>query len=103
MFSLTPKSNEHVSKKLSFGTWLGTQIKQITILERIKKRIQKYIGNVAQMSPKGTTLSPGDRLKSPLWGHKNENNARGVDIVRLAPKMVPRGPKMSLELSQKSN
>ena len=75
----------------------------MTILERIKKRIKKHIGNVAQMSPKGTTLSPGDRLKSPLWGHKNKHKSRGVDIVCLAPKMVPRGTKMSLELSQKSN
>ena len=63
MFSLTPKGHENVSKKLSFGTWFGTQIGKMTILERIKKRIKKHIGNVAQMSPKGTTLSPGNRLK----------------------------------------
>ena len=103
MFSLTPKGHENVSEKLSFGTWFGTQTGKTTVLERIEKREKKHIGNVTQMSPKGTTCSPGNRLKSQLWGYKNENNARGVDIVRLAPKMVPRGPKMRLELSKKTN
>ena len=102
MFSLTPKGHENVSEKLSFGTWFGTQTGKTTVLERIEKREKKHIGNVTQMSPKGTTFSPGNLLEFALWGHKNENRARGVDIVRLAPKMVPRGLKMRLELSKQN-
>ena len=41
-------------------------------------------------------------MNCALWGQKWNNNAHGVDIVRLAPKMVPHGPKMHLELSNKN-
>ena len=100
MFSLTPKSHENASKKPSFGTWFGTQIGKLTILERSKKRMKNHTGNVTQVAPKRTSFSPGDRLKSLLWAHQNENNARGIDILSRLPKMVCKYLKMTSILTQ---
>ena len=71
---------------------VAPKTEQMPVLEHIAKCMTTHIGNVTQMSPKGTTDSSGNPFESPLWGHKTENNGRGVDILRLAPKPVPRGP-----------
>ena len=49
MFSLAPKGHENVSEKLSFGTWLATQIGKTTVLKTCEKTHWKCHPNVSTM------------------------------------------------------